>query len=41
MDFIRNPFKNPLIIKEDAVYILEREDVARIRNNVTQEVKNE
>ena len=33
--FISNPFRNPLIIKEEKVYILERTDIARIRDNST------
>jgi hypothetical protein len=29
--FMKNPFKNPLVILKDKVYLLEREDIHRIR----------
>jgi hypothetical protein len=31
MNFIKNPFKEPLIIEEDMMYILEREDISGAR----------
>ena len=31
MNWIKNPIKNSLMILEDKVYILEREDVAKLR----------
>jgi hypothetical protein len=30
--FLKNPLKNSLFIKQDSVYILEREDLAKLRN---------
>jgi hypothetical protein len=42
---MRNPFENPLFVLEETVYILEREDVAKIRKegfkNETKEVTSE
>lgn len=31
MNWIKNPFKNSLLILEDKVYILERDDIAKLR----------
>ena len=32
--FLKNPFKNPLVLLKDCAYILEREDVSRIRKGL-------